>query len=90
LSHFWFFHDAIGSQEWLVERPGSFPSGKPLLFFSPTFFSWQKVEEKNVGEKNKTPSCHRYDSSGCRYYHASEGKDGYDMRAGIYLSETEV
>jgi hypothetical protein len=24
-----------------------------FLFFSPTFFSWQKVEEKNVGEKNK-------------------------------------
>jgi hypothetical protein len=24
-----------------------------VLFFSPTFFSWQKVEEKNVGEKNK-------------------------------------
>jgi hypothetical protein len=37
----------------LVEDCGSSPPGKPLLFFSPTFFSWQKVEEKNVGEKNK-------------------------------------
>jgi hypothetical protein len=26
---------------------------KLLLFFSPAFFSRQKVEEKNVGEKNK-------------------------------------
>jgi hypothetical protein len=36
-----------------VEDCGSSPPGKPLLFFYPGFFSWQKVEEKNVGEKNK-------------------------------------
>jgi hypothetical protein len=39
--------------EYLVEDSGSSPPGKLLLFFSPTLFSWQKVEEKNVGEKNK-------------------------------------
>jgi hypothetical protein len=39
--------------KWLVEDCGNPPPGKLLLFFSPAFFSRQKVEEKNVGEKNK-------------------------------------
>jgi hypothetical protein len=37
----------------LLDECGSSPPGKLLLFFSPTFFSRQKVKEKNVGEKNK-------------------------------------